>query len=183
MIKINKTKIKNRRLLYLTVLAIFVLIGSFFVYEFVHNNNENPTSPVVTNDGIKYEPATEQEKSEAEQNKENIVKQDKNQSSQQTNIRTVDIVISSALQNQSSRNIEVRGYAKTFNESGTCILTLTRGIMSVSTSGPATQNVSTMSCGKLTIDRSKLSSGTWVVMLSYQSAGISGKTSQQIEVK
>ncbi|MGY1804692.1 hypothetical protein ACI78T_15535 [Blastococcus sp. SYSU D00922] len=85
--------------------------------------------------------------------------------------------------NAQSGAVEVGSYLPTAVESdGTCTLTLTRGETSVTASTTGTPNVTSTSCGGLSIPGSEVSSGTWVAVVSYESATSSG-SSEPVEVE
>lgn len=178
----HKNKQQNKKLLIIGIVVALLLVGGA-AFALTRNNTPN-NSPV--DDGINFEPATEDEKAENDRHKEDIVKQNetaKTPGSQPEDNKNVEVIITGASQNTSTNTVEVRGYANTFDDNGTCSLQLQKNSVTVSTSKAATQNVSTMSCGKLTIERSKLSAGTWTAILSYKSSESSGRATRQIEVK
>jgi hypothetical protein len=77
--------------------------------------------------------------------------------------------------------IEVSGYvADRVEEGGRCTLTVT-GPTSASTTRDAVADVSTTSCGTLTISGDKLKNGTYSVTIAYTSA-TSGGASDAAEV-
>jgi len=78
--------------------------------------------------------------------------------------------------------VEVGGYADLVESGGTCTLTLTKGGVTASASRPASADVSTTSCGALSVPGSELSSGTWEAVLTYESPGAAG-TSAPVEVE
>jgi hypothetical protein len=77
--------------------------------------------------------------------------------------------------------IEVGAYASVVEDAGTCTLVATRGSTTVQASRAAVADVSTMSCGGLTLPRSQTGSGTWSLTVAYDSATSSG-TSAPVEV-
>lgn len=77
----------------------------------------------------------------------------------------------------------VNGFVEVVDADGTCTATFQQGAESHSVSRAATPDAATTSCGELTMDRSVLRTGTWLVVLSFESAhnrGVSPPT--QIEV-
>lgn len=164
------------------VLLILLICGVFLWAQSRQLTNTTQDSP--TEETINYQSATQEEKKETDSHKESIVEQDKSRSAaSDSDYSDIAVFITSAKQNSSNLAVEVRGYANTFADKGKCILTLTKGSSRVETSVTAVQNVSTMSCPKLSIDRSKLSPGSWEAKLTYTSTTGQGSTIQNIELK
>jgi hypothetical protein len=85
--------------------------------------------------------------------------------------------------NSQAGAVEVGSYLPTVvEEDGTCTLTLTRGATSVAASVPGTPNVTSTSCGGLSVPGSEVSSGTWVAVVTYESPTSNG-SSDAIEVQ
>jgi len=78
-------------------------------------------------------------------------------------------------------DLEVGAYAAAVDTGGTCTLSATAGGKTVSASIPATPDVSTTSCGGLTVGHDKLGSGTWQVTVTYGSSTLAG-TSAPVQV-
>src|SRR3954462_3769067 len=76
----------------------------------------------------------------------------------------------------SPAGVEVGAYVAGVAESGgTCTLTLTSGAGSATAEVPAEPDAASTSCPTLTVPGSKLSSGTWSAVVTYESPSISGK--------
>ena len=76
-----------------------------------------------------------------------------------------------------NRVVEVDGYVQqVVEDGGTCTLTLTKGGASATASRPATADVSSTSCGALTVPADQLSSGTWSAVVSYASSTSQGSS-------
>jgi hypothetical protein len=85
--------------------------------------------------------------------------------------------------NAQSSAVEVGSYLANVNESdGTCTLTLTKGGISVTTSGPGTPNVTSTSCGGMTVPGTEVSSGSWTAVVTYESSTSTG-TSEPVQVE
>jgi hypothetical protein len=77
----------------------------------------------------------------------------------------------------SPAGVEVGAYVAGVAESGgTCTLTLTSGAGSATAEVPAEPDAASTSCPTLTVPGSKLSSGTWSAVVTYESPSISGKS-------
>lgn len=136
--------------------------------------------------GINYGPPTETEKEETERFKEglgNQSQQNQNSEPQPGQKKSFTPVIASFGQNPNTGNVEVSAYVNgIFEDGGSCTLTLTKGGQSVSASKPATPSAQNVSCGFVTIEKSRLSSGSWQATMSYTSAVAAG-TSQPVTIE
>jgi hypothetical protein len=73
--------------------------------------------------------------------------------------------------------VEVGAYAAGTAESGgTCTLTLTKGSDTASAEAPAEPDATSTSCPGLVVPGSKLSSGSWTAVVSYESRGTHGQS-------
>lgn len=80
------------------------------------------------------------------------------------------LVVTYAGWQDGSQSVEAAGYVSGIAESrGTCTLTLTLGGRSVTASRSGVANGSSTGCGRLTVARTQLGSGTWTAVLTYQS--------------
>jgi hypothetical protein len=69
-------------------------------------------------------------------------------------------------------------------DDGTCTLTMTKGTKSVHVTRPSEANASNTTCGRMSISRGSLSSGTWSTTVSYLSPTAKGASeAMSIEVK
>ena len=78
--------------------------------------------------------------------------------------------------------VEVGGYADLVESGGTCTLMLAKGAATASASRAASADVSSTSCGALTVPGAELSPGTWEAVLTYESPCAAG-TSEPVEVE
>lgn len=146
------------------------------------SNNDTATN---TTNGINYGPPTEQEKQDTAKFKQDLTNQGANNGTSPPpgQKQTATPIISSWGQVLSSQNVEVSGYVTgVYEQSGTCTANLEKSGQKVSQSQAATLNAQNISCGFITIDRSKLTPGTWKATLSYTSATAEG-TSQPVMVE
>lgn len=85
--------------------------------------------------------------------------------------------------NEDLEVVEVGGFvASVVEDDGTCTLTLTKGSRTVTTSSPATSNVTTTACGEQVLPRDQVSAGRWTAVLSYESPTSRG-ASAPVEVE
>lgn len=144
------------------------------IYYVKHRN-----TPSNTGDGINYGPPTSQEKQDAENNKKTIDQRVSQQNSASSPAKkTVTPIIVSYGQAAGYVKVSAR-VPGILENSGKCTLTLKMGGESVSQSKDATPNVSEMSCGFISIARSKLSAGTWTATVSYSSSRAKGVSEPQ----
>ena len=96
-----------------------------------------------------------------------------------------DVVMTYGLYDAPTSSVVVSGYVgNAVEDGGVCTLTLTQGssVVTAETSGAA--DARTTSCGALSIDRSRLSAGTWSAVLGYASSTTTGaSTALMIEVQ
>lgn len=173
--------IKNKKLL-LTLTTIAILVGaSAGVYYFKHKHNPDNTP---SGNGINYGPPNAAEKQESADAKKAIdERQARIDSQPQTSLKKVTPLIVSYAQASNAVKVSAR-VPGIFEESGTCTLTLSKNGVNVTQNKAATQNVSEMSCGFISIERSKLSSGIWSATVTYSSKDAGGTSSPaSIEVQ
>jgi hypothetical protein len=94
----------------------------------------------------------------------------------------VEITIAFAGWEPGSSSVEVSGFVPVVESDGTCRLVLTSGAREVAVERAATPDVSTTSCGWVTVPGTQLAPGTWSAVLSYTS-GASVATSAPVPVE
>ncbi len=145
-------------------------------------------TPSSNGTGINYGPPTKQEKEETQAHKDSLGQNDNSGTTAPPSSgqkKSVTPVISSWGQNLQTQDVEISGYvAGVFEEGGTCTATLSKDNQKVSESKQATINAQNVSCGFISISRSKLSAGNWIVTLAYSSGSAQGNSQNQtLEVK
>lgn len=166
--------IKNKKLLLTLTTIIILAVAAAGVYYVKHKHNTDNTP---SSGGINYGPPTNAEKQESADAKKAIdERQAKIDSQPQTSSKKVVPLIVSYGQDGNVVKVSAR-VPGIFEESGTCTLTLSKDGVNVTQSKAATQNVSEMSCGFISIERSKLSSGTWSATVTYSSKDAGGTSS------
>ena len=87
------------------------------------------------------------------------------------------VMVTYAVWEPASSAVEEGSFVQGVVESGgTCTLTLTKGETVVTESAPAEPDATTTSCGGIAVQGSRLSSGTWSAVVSYESATTSGSS-------
>lgn len=177
-------KIKKRKNSKIIVITILFLIGVYFIYTQILNDNDNKISAPTTTQNINFDPPTNRDKADNEEFKKNLGTVEKNPEEKQPPT-TNNPIITSWGQNPETQNVEVAAYVPgVYEVDGECTLTLERNGIIASNIAKATPNVSTMSCGFIAIKRDGLSAGTWTARVSYKSGSTSGITDIiNIEVK
>lgn len=160
--------------------TIIVAAAVFILYSiFIKQGSRSVDLPtaITTADGEKVdlEPATPNEKAEADANKDNIVKRNeqiKNPSPPSQATNSINIVITEA--NKSSVRAYVTGI---FEEGGTCTATATQGTETKRATSKAFENVSYTQCGPMNWS---LGAGSWTVSVSYKSSAAEGKSPERL---
>lgn len=172
--------LKNKKLL--LILSVIFLLAVSCWWFFIRV--DSTPLPVEEPEKVNYNPPTETEKTESNAKKEEIV----NQQDQATNSSEVTngpkkTNVTITYWGPNGANFEVGAYANHIERSGTCTLTLKKGSIVLTTSRTAIDNVSTMSCGALSIKNSKVTPGTWTATVKYASDKYQGSTTKQLEVE
>jgi hypothetical protein len=187
----RKKKALNKRSIVLILVGLILVLGLLVALDRTGVINlpllpDRKSAPAPTSDGINYDPPTEEEIAETEDFKDKLGNETTTPSptpspSPTTNKNPVTPVMTSW---DAAPNAEVSGYVSGISEEdGTCTVTLTKGDQKVTESKAATPDAKTVSCGLITINRDRLSPGTWTVTLSYSSQKSEGvSTSNTIEV-
>lgn len=186
----NPNKHKKVRLIILaSVLVVILLSISGFAY-FKKSSSSSVTNGTAS-DGTKMEEATPVEKSEAEQRKEEISKQQAESPAPTPpptsggSGKTVSPVINYWTVKPVTGDTEFSGYVGgVFEDGGTCTITLVKDGVTVSESSTGMANATNTTCGTITVAKAKLTPGKWSATLSYKSATASGTSAaQQIAVQ
>lgn len=179
---VSKIKnIKNKKIL-ATILILVIAVSIFFANQFLHND-ANPIIPEIDENlnGINYNPPTAEEQKETEAHK-NQIADSMSRTNSVDNKKNVPVVITYWGINEDNKTFESSAYANTLATSGTCTMTLNKGFESASVTIDALPNVSTMSCGDLSIDLSELSKGTWQMTVTYSSDESRGTANVPVDI-
>lgn len=84
-------------------------------------------------------------------------------------LRPVQVVVTYSGTDAHTGDVGVAGYVGGVEDGGTCTLTLSSGGTSVTATQAALADVSTTTCGTMTVARAKLHPGTWTAVLRYRS--------------
>lgn len=186
---VKKLNQKNKQIIRLaTVIGVVLLLTlSFWGVKTKNNRADTPGDVTAQNPTINFEPATEEEKAQAEQHKEDLskrIEQEQN-TPPQAGEKAVTPIISSWGQNPDTNNLEVAAFIpEVYEEGGTCTLTLVKSTTTVTKSSTAQKDVNRTSCVPFVIPRSELEAGDWIASVHYASAAAQGVSNKQtISVK
>jgi Cu/Zn superoxide dismutase len=174
--------LKNKKRILIISIALTALMLIAGWWFFIHNYSAE--LPVEEPAKVNYNPPTETEKTESNAKKEEIVNQqgqDTNNSEVTNGPKKTSVTIT--YWGPNGANFEVGAYANHIEQSGTCTLTLKKGSIVLTASRTAIDNVSTMSCGALSVKNSKVTPGTWTATVKYTSNKYQGSTTKQLEVQ
>ncbi len=174
---------KKQIALGLAALLIFAGVATFIS---LRNNDASriSTAPTATNEPgtekLNLNPPTEDEKKQAEDNKEALVKQmdqEKQAPASSGEKKTVTPIIVDA--GQYNETIEVRAFIPEIYEAdGTCTATITNDTHTITKTTTAVQDATTTRCPTITIDRGEFATaGNWKAVVSYSSTTAQGNSS------
>ena len=174
-----RPKPKNRKKFLLTAAIVLAVAGLGYAGYLAFIKKDPARATITTADGKKVtlEPATEDEKQAAEDNKTDLVRRnEQTETAAGSSLRKANIVITEKSANG------VRAYVTgVFEEGGTCTATATKGGQTVAKSSIGFQNASYTQCAPIDWD-TPLSAGTWSLTVTYKSATAEGVQSTSLEV-
>jgi hypothetical protein len=181
----SKRRVSHKRIVIFLVLIVTLLTAVIFGTKAFVSRNDKAATGDKPSETINYAPATEEEKRQTDQHKEDLAKQQEDEQNQQpsTNKKTVTPIITGA--GQYEDKVEVRAYVPSIVESGgKCTFTFKKG------SAQFTRTIDTMpgpqstQCDAVTVPVSEFpSKGTWALTVSYVSTSSSGTSdTQNVEV-
>lgn len=168
----------KRQLLSLAVVLVILVVGVLVYSKLKDNTPASTTSGNKSGQESTGSLPTAEEKQAGDTRKNQIVDEQKDQtSSQNSGTKNVSVIITGAT------STDVRGYTSgVFEDGGICTATATRGSQAITKTSAGSKNVSYTSCSPIYWD-SPLGNGSWIINLSYKSTTAQGSTSQTIEVK
>lgn len=178
----KRIRFTKKSLIIGTVLALVIAGGGVFAYQQTRPDNpnkvsENPEATAQNDDEINLDPATDEEKKETEQHKDELVKQ--NEQPQPGGNKSVTPTIVDA--SQYGQEIEVRALISgVYEEGGICKATFTKGSQTVSKQSTGFKDATTTTCTPMTIPRSEFpTTGDWSVTLTYTSGTSTGTSASK----
>jgi cytoskeletal protein RodZ len=163
------------------IVALFALAGVFIYQRSIHNNKKS-TTPSGGSEAINLNPPTEQEKQEAEDNKQRLIQEESTQSPEPSNGSKITVSpVMGFLRQAADKSIEANGYvAEAVEANGTCILTLEKDGVKVVQEKQALPDAQSTVCGLIKIDRNRLTAGEWKGYLGYSSSKYQGTSPETI---
>lgn len=173
---------KNKKKI-LVIVMIVSLAGILGTGAYIYVERQTDNGSFTDEDGVVYQPATEQEKKEVEEFKENPDKALRENTPVPSG--TVSPVITSWRQARAGSDLLINGYVPgIIEDSGKCTVTLNKGDKNTSATVSGNQNAQNTSCGQITISSAKIEPGEWNAVLSYRSETATGTSSSvKMEVK
>lgn len=157
------------------VLLVVLLVACVGVLAYTLNKDDDINTESVSN--INFDPPTEQEKSAGDEQKKEIVEEEK-----QSKPDTAEVVIVDA--SQYNDEIEIRAFVSNVVKDGTCNYLFENSGQKVEKSSLAKADASTTPCFTLVVPRSEFAkSGVWDVTITYTNDEITGSTSSTIDIQ
>lgn len=173
--------LKNKKIVtIISIISIAIIGGIFYYWSSIHTPKSSAGQTAISTDSKKIDlsPATEEDKTRADQNKEEIVNKHNQTSEPASGKRTVTPVITYAGTYGSS--FQVGGFVDAFEEGGTCTATLTKGLTKVTKSLTAVRGANSVNCPEIDFPLSSLpDKGTYTLTLTYSSDTASGTSASQ----
>jgi len=172
-------EMRSRKTLIILAASLLLLTGSASAWYATKSDDKKQEQAESTQDAHtdeQFPGPTDQEKEDANQHKDDVVKQQEVESNPQSGQKAVTPVITNALQND--QEIFAGSYVPgVFEEGGTCTYTFTKGSLSLVKTNKGTPNVSTTNCENVRIPRSEFSEpGSWALVVSYSSPKAKGSS-------
>lgn len=180
---------KNRVLLTVVAILLLATIFCYFGYKKLHKNKPTPnaaTSPTATQEKINMEPATAEEKKEANDHKASLPSNGQPSSNTSNSIKTVTPIITFTEQDKQSKAVEVGSFVPGIVENGgTCEASFSMGNNSFKKQNVAVEDATTTRCPVFSVARTEFpNAGTWTVSVVYNSNKAQGSSeAKQIQVE
>lgn len=187
-----RTTQKSSKKLFTIIAAsvVAVLALGYFGYAYTTKDAwpfaaEASDSSATSEDGINYNPPTDQEKQDSQDGKKNSASQDEANNPSNTSSKEVSIGIAYAGYDAEEGMIDIRAFTTDVVEgTGTCTATLTKDGQTVTRASKAFVDSSSSQCEPILINPTDFpSSGTWSLTVTYKSDTSTGvSTPMQVEV-
>ncbi len=175
-------RLRSKKVLILAAVITLGLIVAGVVHS--RTRQDNVTTQVKTGidseSGINYNPATKEEKQQAEESKQRVVDRAEQEAKKPDGQKSsVTVHISSAQQTTDQKEIEVYAYVSGVTENGgACTARFTKDNETIEKSSGGLQDATTTLCTPIRFARSDLpAAGMWSVVMTYQSNKAEGKSS------
>lgn len=179
---VKNKKLLGKKFIIIAALVVTVLAVGFYVGQDDFRKGSSASERDISSqvNKVDYGPPTEEEASAGDkQKRENIQRNQLEENTSKPNSAQVVLVDAS----QYGDTIEIRSYvANVFEDGGTCTAIVTKnGEPQITKSSTGFRDAKTTQCGTITIPRTALSSsGSWQVIVKYESSSASGQSSSSI---
>jgi hypothetical protein len=179
----KKIKMPNKKILILSFIVLAGIAFISFLYLSKSENSEKTTNPTSSQEAINFNPATEEDKKRADDNKQQIV--DKQNQTPPSGSEELKASVFITYAGQYGNAIEVGGYANVFEEGGNCTAIFTQAGNVVTKRVEAIRGAKSVDCPVISANIDEFpTKGTYSVMLSYASPKSSGSSEARlIEIK
>lgn len=183
----QKSKSKNKKIIIIaliTIVVVVIAVVGFLSWRRAHNSVKTNNDPNGDSLGyVNYGPPTEQEKQEAETNKDAVVDRQKleqqaaNDPTSGGTKKQVIPQISSA--NQTGQDVLITAYVGgVFEGGGTCTLVAQNGSQKITRTSEGFADATTTSCTPFRMTRNEFpAAGNWTVTIQYSSKTAEGISS------
>jgi hypothetical protein len=165
------------------VAGVLAVLDSRNIIDLPFFADKPATTSPTSSDGVNYGPPTEEEKQEASAFKDSIGNGSTAPSPSSTGSSKTAVTPVITSWGYTSDAAQVSSYVQGVIEGGgTCTLTLSKAGQKVSELKSASANAQNTACGLISIAGSRLSSGSWSGVISYDSASSQG-VSQTVTIE
>lgn len=183
--KINTIKKRKKTLVIIVVTCVALgIAGGVLAWQLVQSNNSAPQTtndPPAVND-VNYGPPSETDISEGQDGKKSTYEQNTSESNDNTDSSKKSVAVGVSYADMYNNKLEIRAFTNGVIEgSGSCTATATKGSTVITETTTAFIDSSTTQCNPIYIEASRLSSGTWDVVVKFSSNSAEG-TSDIIKV-
>jgi len=187
-INLKQKMYKKYKIFLLVILAIIISIaGGWVIFDKYFATKDVTTPDENTTETIIYDEPTEKEKQDNKSFKQDLIDQIDNSSEQDnTNSSTKKTVTPTIVYvSQNGQSIEAGAFVSgIIEEVGSCNYKFAKNSTAVTKTTAGFANATTTNCTNLSFNKSELSSGTWSLVVTYDSNAATGSSAAStFEVK
>ncbi len=164
------SKLSSKKFLIAVATLILVGAGVTYAYSRTTDKNRNETNTPDTEETINFNPATDEEKQEVENNKQRIVDEQNNPTDPGDEGSVKQVTVTVTGNDNSGVYAQVSGVIE---DGGACSAKFTKGSTTLNATSDSIANVSYTQCAPLRPNPS-LTAGDWQVVVSYKSTKAEG---------
>jgi hypothetical protein len=169
------------------LVIVLLLIGGLVIYSYRKDRQSTQiTSVGVVKPDINFDPPTEEEKKQAEDNKSRLIEKESQNQTQPSPDNKASVVPEITIAEVSGEFVEVGSYVPgIFENNGSCIAKFTRNSHTITRQVQSVAEGRATYCPLIKVPLNEFSEkGSWQVKVTYSSAVYSGTSSERsIEVK